>query len=146
MEPQKFRDLAFGITSILLAGGIIFVTVWLLIKTQPLSPKPTGPSFSAWCEPIKDGYVLTVTIDNYYGKKAIQNVKCRLFLKGELTVKDSEEQELGSIEKGANNQCIFLLQGEYEGPVGVKIMFDNKTTSVNTVCRKSSETPLQTGI
>ena len=136
MEAKNFRDWAIGIGVLIITGGLVFTVIWLLVKyLTPYTPSP-GPYFSAYCEPLKDGYILTVTVDNYSGKKTLKEVKCQIVFKGEFTVVDSEEQELGDIEKGSSNSCYFLLKGDYEGPVKGLVKFNEKSTTVGGVCRQ----------
>ena len=137
MEAKNFRDWAIGIGAIIVAGGLVFSVVWLLLllKYPPLYGPPE-PYFSAYCDPLKDGYILTISLDNYLGEKILKDVKCQIVYKGEFTVVDSEEEIVGDIEKGSSNNCYFLLKGDYEGPVKALVSFNDKSMTVSDVCRR----------
>lgn len=136
MQARDFRDWTLGFGLLLAIAGLIFINIWLLISdkktTQTFSNEPY---LSAYCDPLKEGYMITISIDNYYGKKIMKDVKCEIISKGTFTVIDSEEQLLGDVEKGNKNNCYFVLKGDYEGPVVTSVKYSGKSINANSFCR-----------
>lgn len=140
MEGKRFINYALGIAFIIASVGLVFISIWLLIKADPwlMQSTPRVPYYSSYCESAKDGYFLSVTVDNYSGKKELENVQCEITTLGDLTV-ESTQQELGNIPAGSSNSCYFLLKGNQEGMVSTRIKFDEGVFYTNTICRNYSE-------
>lgn len=140
MEAKDFRDYAIGIGWLILVGGVIFIAIWLFFMTQLVVPQ--NPSVFAHCDSIRAGYILTISIDNTYGREKLENVRCEIAITGDL-IADTKQQLLGNIAKGGRNDCYFLLTGDHEGPVTANVLFNNKSTSIGSICRQSESINIQ---
>ena len=125
MRTEKARDI------VLIICAVVFVLVYSVINLFPFfyslsyydsnsaDEYESSPSVVSYCDSTTNlAHTVIISVDTY--GVDISNVNCELIDKAGL-VSSVDNQVIGDLTSGSQDDCIFKLTGNYESPVKVKV-------------------------